>query len=128
MTEYTKRITIVVPESMIEEANHFMAAIGEHEDDLLTFNFAPKYKKNDVTYCAVTMVAKPDTVAMINKSLNRPAFSGANKIDLTKAENGRSKIARNLNSTDKISVLVGDGGLERLKKAGFELVPMELDI
>lgn len=56
-TEYIYRVTIAVPESMIEKANHLALIMGESESDINTFTTADYENINGDRYAVCSAVA-----------------------------------------------------------------------
>lgn len=59
MTEYTHRVTIAVPASLIEQANHLACLVGEFPEDINTFREANWQDADGNLYAVASTVVKP---------------------------------------------------------------------
>lgn len=58
-TEYIHRVTIAVPENLIEKANHLACIVGESAEDINTFREANWQDADGNLYAVASTVAKP---------------------------------------------------------------------
>lgn len=59
MTQYTHRVTIVVPETLIEKANHLACMVGESAADINTFTSCGWQDLEGNLYAVASTVVKP---------------------------------------------------------------------
>lgn len=58
-TEYTRRVTIAVPENLIEKSNHLACIVGEFSADIHTFREANWQDAEGNLYAVASTVVKP---------------------------------------------------------------------
>ena len=107
-TQYTKRATIAVPISKMEDANQLALCLGESASDDQTFTNANYQDADGNLYAVCSTVAKPIFGEMVIEELQAPAH--ALDVDLEKAE--RSKALLQINDGEAtpnvIAVILGD--------------------
>lgn len=59
MSEYTHRVTIGVPEHLIDQANHLACIVGESASDINTFSGCGWQDSEGNPYAAASTVVKP---------------------------------------------------------------------
>lgn len=59
MTQYTHRVTIAVPETLLEKANHLACIVGESAADINTFREANWQDADNNLYAVASTVVKP---------------------------------------------------------------------
>lgn len=85
MTDYKHRVTLVVPELMIADANHLALIAGESSDDVNTFINTDWQDVSGNKYAVCSASVKPIVVSMLGRPV---ADSGlmAEGADSTKAQ------------------------------------------
>lgn len=69
MSEYNHRMTLVVPESLMTQANQLALIAGESSSDVNTFTSANYTDKNNNLYSVCSTVIKPIVLGMLGVSL-----------------------------------------------------------
>lgn len=69
MTQYTHRMTLVVPEALMPQANQLALIVGESEHDDKTFTTANWQDKDGNLYAVCSTVIKPVVLGLFGISL-----------------------------------------------------------
>jgi len=85
-TEYTKRMTVAAPESLIEQANHLALIIGESAADIQTFQSANWQNESGDLYAVCSTVAKPSVLSILDAGLPEALPAHAEAADIAKAQ------------------------------------------
>lgn len=86
MTQYTKRMTVAAPESLIEAANHLALIIGESSADIGTFQTANWKNADGDLYAVCSTVAKPSVLSILDAGLPEELPAHAEAADTVKAQ------------------------------------------
>lgn len=69
MSQYTHRMTLAVPESLIPQANQLALIVGESADDVNTFTKASYQDAEGNKYAACSTVIKPIVLSLLDTPL-----------------------------------------------------------
>lgn len=121
-TEYTHKILIIVPESLIEISNQLALVTGESPFDDQTFRQV-SYTKDGVNYAIAQTVVKPAFIAMASQPLVAPPY--APDADLVAAQRALDATRWNTGPfSDSISIFVDDA-IPALSELGLEPIEDE---
>ena len=70
MSDYKHRMTLVVPQALIPQANQLALIVGESADDVNTFTTANWQDKDGNLYAVCSTVIKPVVLGMIGINLS----------------------------------------------------------
>jgi hypothetical protein len=90
MSEYVMRVTIFVPEAMIDDANQLALCLGQSAADVQTFKPAAWKDAGDNRYSVSSTLAKATFPEAAAAALSAPAF--APDADLTAAERAQAAL------------------------------------
>ena len=91
MTQYTHRITLIVPEQHMEIANHLALIMGESTADIGTFVTADWRDADGNLYSVCSAASKPVVLGALTKGLPNPLPAHATAADVTKAQHSISR-------------------------------------
>lgn len=83
------RVTIAVPEAMIDNANQLSGVLGYSEDDKYTFTHMTHRDADGNEYCVASGLVKPSFIDDAQADLVAPAWP----VDMAAANVARSKLA-----------------------------------
>jgi hypothetical protein len=86
MTQYTNRLTLAVPESLMDAANNLALIMGESDSDINTFTTATWQDESGNLYAACSAVSKPAVVNALSTGLPDPLPSHAENADVALAQ------------------------------------------
>lgn len=86
MTQYKHRISLVVPEQYIEQANHLALVMGESADDISTFKEANWQDAEGNMYAVCSALSKPVVLGALTGGLPDPLPTHAVGVDISKAQ------------------------------------------
>lgn len=86
MTQYKHRITLVVPEQYIEQANHLALIMGESPTDIGTFKEANWQDSSGNLYAVCSALSKPVVIGALTGGLPTTLPAHATAADVTKAQ------------------------------------------
>ena len=101
MTQYTHRMTLVVPESLMPQANQLALIAGESLDDVNTFTQANWEDTEGNKYAVCSTVIKPIVLELLNTPLTDSPLK-AEGADLSLAQQALDKVVM-YKQGDKVS-------------------------
>lgn len=129
MTDYTNKLTVLVPEALKDISNNLAAASGLSEYDLGTFNHAGYEDSENNKYCVISTMVTDAFLEKIGEPLVRPAFDVDHLIDMTKAAEAQALIRFNADDVlNFISAGVNVDPFEFIASAGLTLIPIDLGL
>ncbi|WP_017445801.1 hypothetical protein [Gayadomonas joobiniege] len=114
-TQYTHRITLAVPESLLDVANHLALLAGESPSDINTFTNLSYQDESGNLYAVCSAVSKPIVPMMLENGLMVVEKEG---VDMTKAQAALDEI-----HAGNIKLAVDLPPLEAFKTWGLEKIP-----
>lgn len=125
MTDYTHRMTLAVPESMIDAANQLALIAGESADDVNTFTNANWQDKDGNLYAVCSTVVKPIVLSLFGQSLDDAPLNDDNA-DKTLAQQALDAAVMFSDgiraTTDSIVIAVDIEPLTALESMGLSLI------
>lgn len=91
MSQYTHRMTLVVPELLMVQANQLALIAGESPDDVNTFTVASYQDSNGNKYAVCSTVIKPIVLSLLNTPIADSPLQ-AKGADLTLAQQAMDKV------------------------------------
>ncbi|MGR3495241.1 hypothetical protein [Citreimonas sp.] len=96
MTEWTLRVTIIVPEALVSDANDLAMVLGQGPADGATFG-AASYEKDGNLYAVASTLAKPAFPTAAASTIVRPEWDDppegtAYTISMAAAERAQAKV------------------------------------
>lgn len=91
MSQYTHRMTIAVPESLMPQANQLALIAGESADDVNTFTTANYQDGSGNLYAVCSTVIKPIVLSLLNTPLADSPLK-AEGADLEQAQQAMDKV------------------------------------
>lgn len=86
MTQYTHRMTLVVPELLMPQANHLALTAGESPDDVHTFTTANYQDRFGNKYAVCSTVIKPIVLTLLSTPLaDSPIQADGANLELAQA-------------------------------------------
>ena len=126
MTQYTHRITLIVPEQYVDIANHLALIMGESTADIGTFVTADWLDADGNLYSVCSAASKPIVLSALTKGLPNPLPSHAADADVTKAQQALDMIELYdvgvMASVDKIVLAVDTHPHDTFESAGLSMV------
>ena len=123
MTQYTHRITLIVPEQHMDIANNLALIMGESDADIGTFVTADWQDADGNLYSVCSATSKPIVLGALTKGLPNPPPSHATAADVTKAQQALDLIvlydAGVMASVDKIILAVDTHPQDTFESAGI---------
>ena len=104
MTDYTYRVTIVVPETHMADANQLALVVGESVNDDRTFLSADWRDASDNAYALTSTVATPNLLAKMGTTLEAPPHAA--EADLEAAGRARA-LLHIVTTSEAISAATG---------------------
>ena len=86
MTQYTHRITLIVPEQHMDIANHLALIMGESSADISTFVSADWQDAEGNLYAVCSAMSKPVVLGALTKGLPTSLPAHATAADVAKAQ------------------------------------------
>jgi hypothetical protein len=86
MIQYTNRLTIAVPELLMDAANNLALIMGESASDINTFTHATWQDASGNLYAVCSAVSKPIVVQALSTGLPDPLPVHAENADVTLAQ------------------------------------------
>jgi hypothetical protein len=130
MSQYTNRLTLSVPESLIDAANNLALVMGESVSDINTFTQANWQDTSGNLYAVCSAVSKPIVVQALSTGLPDPLPSHAEDADVTLAQQALDAIVvfdtGVLVDTDIIVLAIDSDPLTALAEMGLTRVETEL--
>ncbi len=130
-TQYTHRMTLAVPESLMAAANQLALIAGESLDDVNTFTTANWQDSDGNKYAVCSTVIKPIVLAMIGKpvaDITLPAH--AINADVAAAQQALDKVVMykqgDQASTAKIMCAIDFEPLQAFSDMGLTIVESDL--
>ena len=123
MTEYIHRVTIAVPETLIEKANHLACIVGEFSADINTFREANWQDADGNLYAVASTVVKP-IFLQATQGLPEPPPHAEGIADLALAQQALDT----LNQQGGIQIVVDVEPLEALEAMGLVMVHTDDEI
>ena len=131
MTEYTHRMTLVVPKLLMTEANQLALLAGESPDDINTFT-QPDYKDSfGNLYAVCSTVIKPVVLGLFGVSLTDITLPAhAINADVVAAQQALDKVVMykqgDKASTDKIMCAIDFEPLSAFADMGLTIIESDL--
>ena len=130
MTQYKHRITLVVPEQYIEQANHLALVMGESATDIGTFKEANWQDSSGNLYAVCSALSKPVVLGALTSGLPDPLPTHAVGVDIGKAQQALDLIVLYdvgvMASVDKIVLAVDYDPHDTFESAGIFMGSDEL--
>jgi hypothetical protein len=130
MTQYTNRLTLAAPESLMDAANNLSLIMGRSTADINTFNQASWQDGNGNLYAVCSAVSKPIVVSALSAGLPDPLPAHAKNADVTLAQQALDAIevyGEGVTvSATKIVLAIDDNPLDALAGMGLTRVEVEL--
>ena len=129
MTQYTHRITLIVPEQHMDIANHLALIMGESTADIGTFVTADWQDADGNLYSVCSAASKPVVLSALTKGLpSLPSHAAA--ADVTKAQQALDLIVLYdvglMAGVDKIILAVDTHPQDTFESSGISMVGDEL--
>jgi hypothetical protein len=86
MTQYTNRLTLVVPDSLMDAANNLALIMGESDSDINTFTQANWQDASGNLYAVASAVSKPVVVNALSSGLPETLPSHTENTDVALAQ------------------------------------------
>jgi hypothetical protein len=130
MTQYTNRLTLAVPESLVDAANNLSLIMGRSTADINTFTQATWQDASGNLYAVASAVSKPIVIQALSTGLPDPLPAHAEDADVTLAQQALNAIVvfdtGVIADTDTIVLAIDDNPLDAL--AGMGLTRVEVEI
>ena len=130
MTQYTHRITLIVPEQHMDIANHLALIMGESTADIGTFVAVDWQDADGNLYAVCSALCKPVVLGALTKGLPNPLPAHATAADVTKAQQALDLIELYdvgvMASVDKIILAVDTHPQDTFESAGIFMGSGEL--
>mgnify|MGYP000851101505 FL=1 len=130
MTQYTHRITLIVPEQHMDIANHLALIMGESTADIGTFVTADWQDADGNLYSVCSAASKPVVLGALTKGLPTSLPSHATDADVAKAQQALDLIVLYdvgvMASVDKIILAVDTHPQDTFESAGIIMGSVEL--
>lgn len=128
MTDYTHRMTLAVPESLIDAANQLALIAGESADDVNTFATANWQDADGNLYAVCSTVVKPIVLTLFGQSIDDSKLTDDNA-DKTLAQQALDAAVMFSDgiraTTDSIVIAVDVEPLTALEQMGLSLVVVD---
>jgi hypothetical protein len=130
MTQYTNRLTMAVPESLMDASNNLALIMGRSTVDINTFTQTSWQDASGNLYAVCSAVSKPVVVNALYTGLPDPLPAHAENADVTLAQQALDAIVvfdtGVLADTDIIVLAIDDDPLTALAEMGLTRVEVEL--
>lgn len=123
MTQYIHRVTIVVPENLMEKANHLACIVGESAADINTFQEANWQDSSGNLYAVASTVVKPVFLETVSGLPETPEHA-IGVADPALAQQALDT----LNQTGGIRMVVDVESIVALEAMGLSLVQTDSEI
>lgn len=130
MSQYTNRMSLVVPELMMPQANQLALIAGESPDDVNTFTDANWQDVDGNLYAVCSTVIKPIVLAMFGQPVEGSVLQaeGADKSLAQQALDVAVMYSDGVKATpDSIVIAVDINPLEAFAAMGLTMVVSEID-
>ena len=122
-TQYTHRITLIVPEQYMDDANNLALIMGESDADIGTFVTADWKDAEGNLYTVCSAASKPVVLSALSKGLPTSIPAHASAADVAKAQQALDLIvlyeAGVVASVDKIILAVDTHPQDTFESAGI---------
>ena len=129
MSQYTHRMTLVVPELLMSQANQLALIAGESLDDVNTFTQANYQDAKGNNYAVCSTVIKPIVLELLNTPLTDSPLK-AEGADLSLAQQALDKVVKyeqgDKVSTDKIMCAIDFEPLAAFEDMGLTIIESDL--
>lgn len=131
MGEYRHRMTVIVPENMIEEANHLALIAGESPDDINTFKDSNWQDINGYKYAICSAAIKPIVLSLLGTPLTDSVLT-AEGVNLELAQAALDLVVLyeedDILNLNHITIAIDKDPLEVLQALGLEHIELTSDI
>ncbi|MFK3999875.1 hypothetical protein ACI2I3_00810 [Psychrobacter namhaensis] len=128
MSQYTHRMTLVVPELLIAQANQLALIAGESVDDVNTFTQTSYQDKEGNLYAVCSTVIKPIVLSLLDTPLSDSPLQ-AKGADLVSAQQAMDKVvmyAEGVTATpDSIYIAIDYDPFEFFESLGLTAIETE---
>ena len=125
MSQYTHRMTLVVPESLMNQANQLALIVGESSDDDKTFTTANWQDKDGNLYAVCSTMIKPIVLSLLDTPLTDSPLQ-AEGADLSQAQQALDKVVMykqgDKASTAKIMCAIDFEPLQAFSDMGLTII------
>ena len=125
MSDYTHRMTLAVPESLMSQANQLALIAGESLDDVNTFTKANYQDGSGNKYAVCSTVIKPIVLSLLDTPLADSSLQ-AKGSDLMQAQQAMDKVTiyeqNMLATSNNIFVAIDYDPLEFFENIGLSIV------
>ena len=129
MSQYTHRMTLVVPESLMNQANQLALIVGESSDDDKTFTTTNWQDKDGNLYAVCSTMIKPIVLSLLDTPLTDSPLQ-AEGADLSQAQQALDKVVMykqgDKASTAKIMCAIDFEPLAAFADMGLTIVETDL--
>ena len=129
MSQYTHRITLVVPEQLMTQANQLALVVGESEHDDKTFSIANYQDTDGNLYAVCSAVIKPIVLLLADVSLADSPLQPKGA-DLSLAQQALDKVVKyeqgDKVSTDTIMCAIDFEPLQAFSDMGLTIIESNL--
>lgn len=129
MSDYNHRMTLVVPELMIPQANQLALIVGESADDVNTFIQTSYQDKEGNKYAVCSTVIKPIVLSLLDTPLADSPLK-AEEADLVLAQQALDKVVMYKQgdkvSTTSIMCAIDFEPLTAFEDMGLTIIEVEL--
>lgn len=129
MSQYTHRMTLVVPEQLMPQANQLALIAGESADDVNTFTQANYQDGEGNKYAVCSTVIKPIVLSLLDTPLADSPLQ-AEGADLVSAQQAMDKVVMYSDgdkaSTTKIMCAIDFEPLTAFADMGLTIIEVEL--
>lgn len=122
-TKYTYRVTLAVPETLMEKANHLACIVGESAADINTFREARWQDTEGNLYAVASTVVKPVFLEAVSGLPETPEHA-IGVADPYLAQ----QALESLNQPDGIKMVVDVGPIEALEGMGLTMAHTDADV
>ena len=121
MSEYNKRITIAVPQSLTPQANQLALIAGESPDDVNTFTQANWQDADGNLYAVCSTVIKPIVLDMFGQTVDNTDAQSALDASVMYSDGVKA-------TPDKIVIAVDIDPMEAFTAMGLTMVVSEINV
>lgn len=129
MSQYTHRMTLAVPESLMPQANQLALIAGESPEDVNTFTQANYQDTESNKYAVCSTVIKPIVLELLNTPLEDSPLK-AEGADLTQAQAAMDKVImyeQGVTVTpDNIYIGIDIDPFDMFKELGLNIINVDL--
>lgn len=130
MTDYTHRMSLVVPQAFIPQANQLALIAGESLDDVRTFTTANWQDKDSNLYAVCSTVIKPIVLSLLNQPIADSVLQ-ADGADIAQAQAAMNMLDMYVEgakaSPDKISIAIDIEPMVFFESIGLAVAVDETD-